>query len=222
MENLQPQVNKISQSQNSSKKKVPGGGRNASQQTIVTTDEEPSIAISRYLTLQLTMSGQRGGGCRGLILYNCHHYHYIITHVSITCLCVPVGHFSECTVIFPNRSERREPMRQRGYRTTQLERILIFYTCFAVLEESIQAGALLGPQNGYLVWSRGASSAPFARTCTYVHAHTARRVCTRARGHVGAGAGRRIQQAAVFLSIQSAERVARQLAFPVLSSHGSD
>jgi hypothetical protein len=60
MENLQPQVNKISQSQNSSKKKVPGGGRNASQQTIVTTDEEPSIAISRYLTLQLTMSGQRG------------------------------------------------------------------------------------------------------------------------------------------------------------------
>ena len=29
----------------------------------------------------------------------------------------------------------------------------------AVLEESIQAGALLRPKNGYLVWSRGASSA---------------------------------------------------------------
>ena len=34
-----------------------------------------------------------------------------------------------------------------------------FFTCFAVLEESIQAGALLRPKNGYLVWPRGASSA---------------------------------------------------------------
>ena len=34
-----------------------------------------------------------------------------------------------------------------------------FFTCFTVLEESIQAGALLRPKNGYLVWSRGASSA---------------------------------------------------------------
>ena len=34
-----------------------------------------------------------------------------------------------------------------------------FFTCFAVLEESIQAGALLRPKNDYLVWSRGASSA---------------------------------------------------------------
>ena len=32
-----------------------------------------------------------------------------------------------------------------------------FFTCFAVLEESTQyqAGALLRPKNGYLVWSRG-------------------------------------------------------------------
>ena len=34
-----------------------------------------------------------------------------------------------------------------------------FFTCFAVLEGSIQAGALLRPKNGYLVWSREASSA---------------------------------------------------------------
>ena len=33
----------------------------------------------------------------------------------------------------------------------------LFYM-FAVLEESIQAGALLRPKNGYLVWSHGASS----------------------------------------------------------------
>ena len=31
-----------------------------------------------------------------------------------------------------------------------------FFTCLAVLEES---GALLRPKNGYLVWSRGVSSA---------------------------------------------------------------
>ena len=41
------------------------------------------------------------------------------------------------------------------------------FTCFAVLEESIQAGALLRPQKmGYLVWSRGASSA----RATHAHA----------------------------------------------------
>ena len=38
-----------------------------------------------------------------------------------------------------------------------------FFTCFAVFEESIQVGALLRPKNGYLVWSRGASSARASR-----------------------------------------------------------
>ena len=34
----------------------------------------------------------------------------------------------------------------------------LFYMLFAVLEESIQAGALLRPKNGYVVWSHGESS----------------------------------------------------------------
>ena len=34
----------------------------------------------------------------------------------------------------------------------------LFFTYFAVLEEIFQVGALLRQKNGYLVWSRGASS----------------------------------------------------------------
>ena len=81
-----------------------------------------------------------------------------------------------------------------------------FFTCFAE-----EAGALLRPKNGYLVWSTG---------------HVGYRVSS-ARAHVWRAQAQNIA-AAYFLScteLESAERVARrQLAFEfsVPSSHGSN
>ena len=63
-------------------------------------------------------------------------------------------------------------------------------------------GALLRPKNGYLVWSRGAPSAPYVRA-------------TRARS-----AGAEYSISCRVATVQSAERVARRQ-LPVPSSHGS-
>ena len=77
----------------------------------------------------------------------------------------------------------------------------------SILEESIQAGALLRQKNGY-----------------FKSAHARAHVYVRARARPGAGAGVARSCIIFVCTVQSAERVAREdslLEFPVPSSHGS-